>query len=303
MDLDVWTLNTVFSKWLIYGACAAAIGGPGIAALLLVDGSTRPRVRTVLRYTGIGCAVGLLAVAANFFLQVGAFADNGLKGLFDAGIMVLLWQTAIGDALTWRVLGFAALLFLSLVVLRWPQSLASTTGRWTVSLSVLVGIGLIGTSYAAIGHSAEHGLGARLLVIVHVLGVMWWIGALIPLWLACSVMPVVDLRVLMHRFGQFAAAVLFALLACGVTLLVLFLRSPDEMVTTPYGLALSAKTGVVFLLLVLAALHKWWFVPRLTAPAAALRLKTSIGIEFVLAALILALSAVLSTVLGPAGLA
>jgi putative copper resistance protein D len=74
------------------------------------------------------------------------------------------------------------------------------------------------------------------------------------------------------------------------------------MITTPYGLALSAKIGLVFLLLTLAALHNWWFVSRLVTPAAAQRLKASIGAEIVIAAVILALAAALSTILGPAGL-
>lgn len=302
MDVDVWTLNTVLLKWLIYGGSAAAIGGFGIAILLLFDASTRQRAPMVLRFTGIGCAVGLIAIAANFFLQVGAFADDGVSGLFDVGIMALLWQSAVGEALALRALGFVALVILSVGLLRWPRSLSGPAARWMITLCVVAGIGLIGASFAAIGHSAEHGIAARLLVVVHVLGVMWWIGALIPLWLACGTLPVADLRALMHRFGQLAAGVLAALLVCGAALIVLFLDSPDEMITTPYGIALSLKVGGVLVLLGVAARHKWRLVPLLVEPAAALRLRISIGLEIVIAALILMLTAVLSTILSPAGL-
>jgi hypothetical protein len=91
MDFGVWTLNTVLSKWLIYGGSAAAIG----------------------------------------------------------------------DVLAWRALGFAALLILALVLLRWPQGLTGTACQLAVSLCALAGVGLIDVSYAAIGPSVDHGSDAR----------------------------------------------------------------------------------------------------------------------------------------------
>ncbi|MDX1527073.1 MAG: CopD family protein [Gammaproteobacteria bacterium] len=302
MDVDAWTLNTVLFKWLIYGGSAAAIGGIGIATLLLFDASTRPRIPAALRFTGIGCAVGLIAIAVNFFLQVGAFADDGVSGLFDVGIMALLWQSAVGEALALRALGFVALVTLSVGLLRWPRSLSRPGARWMVILCIVAGIGLIGASFGAIGHSTEHGLLAQVLIVAHVLGVLWWIGALIPLWQACGTLPVADLRALMHRFGQLAVGVVAMLLVCGAALIVLYLDSPDEMITTPYGIALSLKISAVLLLLGVAARHKWRLVPLLVDPAATLRLRISIGIEIVIAALILMLTAILSTVLSPAGL-
>jgi putative copper resistance protein D len=166
----------------------------------------------------------------------------------------------------------------------------------------LAGIGLIGASFAAVGHGAEHGSVTQLLVVVHVLGVMWWVGALMPLWLACRGLPLAAVRTLMHRFGQLAVGVLATLLLGGGALLVALLDSPSQMFTSPYGLALSAKLGVVLAMLGLAALHKWRLVPGLIAPATALRLQISVGVETGLAALVLAVSAVLSTLLGPAGL-
>lgn len=302
MDVDAWAVANALSKWLIYAGTAAAVGGFAIAFMLRGMEPPTRRSRTVLVYIGLGCVTGLFAAASHFLIQVGAFADSGLLGVIDGDLMALLWQSSVGDALAWRMLGFAGLLGLALVALRWPQYLAGPAGRRVLVVTYLAGIGLVGASFAAVGHSAEHGSAARLLVVVHVLGVMWWVGALPPLWLACRGLPLTVLYTLMHRFGQLAAGVLVALLVCGAGLVVAFLDSPSELLTSPYGLALSAKLGVVLSMLGLAALHRWRLVPALIAPAAVQRLQVSIGVETVLAALVLALSAVLSTLLGPAGL-
>lgn len=302
MDIDAWAAANALSKWLIYAGTAAAVGGFAIAFMLRGLEPPAGRSRTVLAYVGLGCTTGLVAAAGHFLIQVGAFAGSGLLGMIDGDLMALLWQSPVGDALAWRVLGFAGLLALALVVLRWPQYVAAPAGRGVLAVSYLAGIGLVGASFAAVGHSAEHGPAARLLVVVHVLGVMWWVGALPPLWLACRGLPLTVLRTLMLRFGQLAAGVLVVLLACGAALVVAFLDSPSELLTSPYGLALSAKLSLVASMLGLAAMHKWRLVPALIVPAAARRLQVSVGVETALAASVLAVSAVLSTLLGPAGL-
>ena len=72
--------------------------------------------------------------------------------------------------------------------------------------------------------------------------------------------------------------------------------------TTPYGLALSAKVTLVAGMLALAAVNKWRLVPALPAGhPAVVRLRRSISLEAVLALAVFAATTALTNVPPPTG--
>lgn len=124
------------------------------------------------------------------------------------------------------------------------------------------------------------------MVILHLLALSFWIGALIPLALGKGPGP-------LRRFSSAIPFALAVLLVSGATLAVVQLGRDPAQWLTPYGFILAAKLALLAVVLALAAFNRW----KLTAPAlagdirAAARMRRSIGAELVLALAILGLAA------------
>ncbi len=93
MILTVFDISVLISKWVIYLSVAAVIGGTLMQ--YLIKGQPNLGI-SVTKYTGLGAVLGLIAVSINYFAQIGAFAENGLMGMFDAQMHAFLWPTQVG---------------------------------------------------------------------------------------------------------------------------------------------------------------------------------------------------------------
>jgi len=133
-----------------------------------------------------GSLLGLFASAFGLFLQVGAFTESGLYGMFDAGMISLLCVTPVGTSTVYRISGISVLLLTFLVATSCLAVSLKSSGLWlALSTSYLIGTGITDLSFNLVGHTAEAGLVTRLLASLHVLAVLWWIGSLYPfLWLS-----------------------------------------------------------------------------------------------------------------------
>jgi copper transport protein len=94
------------------------------------------------------------------------------------------------------------------------------------------------------------------------------------------------------------------LIAAGATLACLQLGRLGELFATAYGIRLVSKLAFVLVLLLFAALNRFWLMPALAARhgQAAHRLRISIGLEIVLAIAILAATSSLGEVPPPRAL-
>jgi putative copper export protein len=106
------------------------------------------------------------------------------------------------------------------------------------------------------------------------------------------------------RFGAAAIFVVAGLMAAGVTLLWMLLGDVTELWRSAYGRYLMLKLAFVACLLCLAAFNKLRLTPRLRAgdPRALRSLCTSIRLEMWVGVSILAVTATVTTVLGPPAL-
>ena len=296
--MDAWGLALVVAKWVIYLGQAAASGG---VLMLAAVGAWRAEDAAFIRQLSLRLlaagSVGLLAVVASFFLHTGAFADAGPGGMLDGDLLAFLWDSPIGSAACLRALG----ILLPLAALCLAPLPGSTAGRLLLFV-VLCGPGLLltGWSFTVVGHVAELGGVHRVLLAVHVVIALCWAGALYPLWLACDSFSPPPLRKIMHDFGSLAVWVVPLLVGAGIVLLWALLDTPWALFTTPYGLALVSKIALVLLILLLAALHRWVLVPRLVDHRAGRQLRRSIAGETLLVLLVLLITALLSSVFGPA---
>ncbi|MFT7053222.1 MAG: putative copper resistance protein D [Psychromonas sp.] len=298
MEITLWDYANIVSKLLIYLGVAAAIGGPFIAALI----SPSVNKKSIINYIVINSAVGFIAVIMNFFIRVGAFSETGLSGMFDPDMIGFLWQSAVGDSVLWRLLAFTVLGFALFF-----GNLNARYEKFSLKHAIFIFLYLAAIfsfaySFTFTGHSVDIGGVARWLVGFHVVTMAWWIGALYPLWISCKLLQPPTLYKLMDLFGKIAMFMVGLLIACGFGLLFLFFANPLELFTTQYGQAILLKLIFVVSILLIAAYHKYHLVEEVQEEACCHKLQKSIRNEMLIAAMILAITAMLSYVLGPAGL-
>ncbi|MCP5343712.1 MAG: CopD family protein [Pseudomonadales bacterium] len=305
-----WQLASALSKLLVYGSFVSLTGAlfvlclgagpcarkpPGSSPHILWSVAARRRISLLMLCSS---GVGFLAMLLFFLLQVGQVNQNGVKGMLDPFMMQLLAQTPVGSGTFLRMAGFA-LIGLG-VAGHWRRLRQEANPPLP---GMILGIGMLGVllccmGFSMLGHVADLSLSARVLLALHVLVAGLWIGALYPLYTLCRTEPAAAVFPLMQRFGQWGWGITLTLVGAGVLLLSRLLVSPGELWTSSYGQLFSVKIALLLCLLGLAALNKFHLVPALQAAGAG-RLQRSIRGEMLLAALILLLTALLSTVTGP----
>lgn len=286
-------LLELVSKLLIYLGSAAVIGS-GFILMLLKE--SFGLIHFIRRYMFAGIFIAMLAVGANFYAQVGSFAESGWAGMFDPDYVVILWDSPVGNSVLLRLIALGLGVCI-LITIHMTEHLLTPVRLMMKIISVL-----LAASFCLIGHTAELPIIFRILLGYHVWAALLWMGALIPLWYACQVMPTAKLQSLMHRFGVLAMWLVAVLLACGVVLAYQLVGSVNALITTPYGLMLLAKVGLVAVILGFAAWHKYRLVPQLTDQVVVLRLQRSIGLESLVGLAILLVTVLLTTVVGPDGM-
>jgi copper transport protein len=222
--------------------------------------------------------LGLLAAPLSLVLH-GADA----LGLPPGAILSLApWETGFSTSYGLTVLLLAAALALALVSLFALRKLA-----W-------VGWILAAIALAISGHAgaAEPQWLTRSAVILHIAGILFWAGALLPLWFWLRDTSAAADKAL-SRFSRLVPFAVAAILASGIVLAMVQLARPGPAWLTPYGYILAAKLALLAVLFGLAL----WNRLRLTRPAllgevkARRLLRASIRLEIVLVLAIFILAA------------
>jgi putative copper resistance protein D len=297
LTLNPWLLAQIISKVFIYLGTAAAVGGLFISQLNTANLKT-PWLRS---YISSGVMLGFSALIINFFLQVGDFSSTGLDGMFDKQMIDILWHSPVGLSVQLRMAGFIGLsICLTISTIDILSSLKTTIGFAT---TYLLSITILFIGFSSTGHISESGSISRLLISLHIFSALWWAGALLPLWIltqqSVSASAINSLQHVMHRFGQWAVAVVILLVSAGSYLLINLVGNIEALFSTAYGLSFLIKLIAVSSMLLLAANHKLRLVPSLTSPLIRQKLSRSITWETLLACAVLILSAILTTAMGP----
>lgn len=263
-------------KVLLFIAMFVGVGG----AVFMVVGAFPPSARAL--------AIGLSVLGG-----ATAIATLGLQGVDALGLPL----SAIVDGAAWNaafstsygvtaiVAGIAFLA--SFGALRMPFC------REAKGLGMLAGV-LAALSLALSGHAsaATPQWLTRPAVFLHIGSLLFWIGALVPLWVLLRDRS----EPANEALARFSAAIPFAvvpLLVSGAALAIIQLGWPGEHWLTPYGFILAAKLGLLVILFGLAVWNRLY----LTAPALAgderqrRHLRQSIGLETAIILIVLALVA------------
>ena len=281
---DIWGFSSILAKWLLY---TGLTGATGITMVRLVFWSHVEPLDARLRRFSLFLAGVALAAAVLSFLLRGAALTGDIAGMVDREMLGLLWSTSVGEVFTYRLAGVT----LIIVGLYFP-----VIGAWVSLAGGVVSL----WSFTQIGHIPDlEQSGVRLLLLLHLLGVSFWVGILAPLhWLARDPEYLEIAANLGDHFGVMASGIVAVLVLAGGLMVWLILGDFSLLFTSSYGLALVAKMTLVTLLLGLAAANKLRFIPGMKAgkQQAANHLVRSIELEFIVITSVLIATATLTSV-------
>jgi copper resistance protein D len=297
LSAGVWDGLVVATKAITYAATFGAAGGVFFLSychpvLADADGSAARRLIRILML------VSVLASGARILVTAGSMSGD-VSGLFDGGLLRMVWQAGEGRAFSIRTAG-------------WLLALPAMLSARRPAVPALAAAGIAATSFAWASHAhalamhlhAAASAGPILLISLHLLGVAFWLGALGPLLLIARHDDPRRLAAPAARFGTAATAVVALLAMAGLALLFMLLGHFSALWNSSYGGYLIAKLALVACLLSFAAYNKLRLTPQLLAGdgGAVRRLRMSIRAEMILGALILMVTAALTTLTSPPAL-
>ena len=292
---EIWNILQPLATFCLYLAMFIAAGGLIFEILFRrqVPDATRrhvARLIVIAAWAGLGFVGVRLAVAAGNL-------GGDLASMGDPVLLGLVMKSPLGMSSVLAGIGFAMITIIGRVKARGEQA-ARVVAAATVLLSLTV-----------VGHATTLGAITGVLLVLHLGGVAFWLGALLPLRQMCAGAdenagvgagddaPAAVLADVADRFGWIAQRVVAVLIVAGVAYAAILTGSVMALLTSAYGLALLAKIGLVAGLLGLAARNRFRIVPALRAGdlSAVRQLRNSIDQEIIFALAILVMSSLLTT--------
>ena len=281
--MDIWSVANPFFRILLYLSSFGAIG-----TILFTLHFGKYQSLTGKRYCKIlvnkSAILGVVVSLVSFLLLAGNIGGD-IASTFEPIMLQLAFESKGGNALLVALSGFVLLVITNRIVPR------------ASFIPSLFGAALVLFSFAMIGHSTKEGLATQSLLLIHLVGIAYWLGSLMPFRWMCMVDSEENLHFIAHRFGVLAIRYIGVLLIAGITFACNLLGSFSALINTSYGNVLVVKLMAVFLIILLGALNKFRLVPLLVenVGVGAKRLRSSVNFELVLASFILVLSSLLTT--------
>jgi putative copper export protein len=248
------------------------VSGPGLARIAKV------------------AAMGAIAFTLAHHVLSPARMTGSFSDVFDLSLQAFLIDSSAGSARALRLAGLVLLI----------AGLRETRG-YGRHLTVL-GTGAALGSFALMGHTTTHDPRLLLtgLLLVHIVIVAFWFGSLLPLIHVTESEDRTTGNAVLSRFSALATWSVPLILVAGAAIWYTLLPG-FAAIMTPYSKMLMAKVAGFTVLLGLAALNKWRYVPRLCAgdAEALVPLRRSIAREWSLMALVLILTATLTGLFSP----
>lgn len=284
VTIDELAVLAIFAKAIGYASAMIAIGGVLFATFFASRADAY--ILRLAQQLAVGAAtIGLAILALRFSIRAARISGMGFEGAISPMMLGFIWDSPLGTAAIWRALGYIGIIAI------WVPLI----GRWLA----LAGALSVAISYTQVGHTlGEHRAELAAFLVLHILAVAFWIGALAPLRRAVLLPKGAEL---LHYFGKVALFGVGVLIVAGAVIAYLLTGSIENLFGTTYGVVLVIKIGLVSCLLCLALLNKSWLVPALLkgkqdAPKS---LRRSILLEMLIVALILLLTATMTSVMIP----
>tara|TARA_R110001583_G_scaffold11285_2_gene51361 strand:+ start:35218 stop:36129 length:912 start_codon:yes stop_codon:yes gene_type:complete len=300
MQLNEWSVLLLLLKITSYFSIATLAGTLLIRFMSARCHIAKPHLTSFyqhLKRWQIAClATGSIAALLQVPIETGAMSESGLMGMFDSFMFEMIWESVIGDQAVVRI---PALVVALIVTFMWDVKAENRLADYSNSAVMLITLSVVAYSFTFTGHSAEENGLIKGILIFHLVAIASWIGSLWPLYKSCTLLPVNDVKRLMHYFGQLAIVIVFILLISGLTLLWQYLHSFSALFTSSYGQLILFKLLLVSAMLLLGALHKFFLVPQITQQRHVDKLKWSIAVEMFIVLFVLIATSIFTTIVGP----
>ena len=281
--MDIWTLINPFLRVFLYLSTFGSIGTI-LFALHFGKSQSPAGVRYCQSLVKKSSSLGVVASLCIFLSVAGNMGGDFMSAL-DMIMLQLAFESKAGLASLITLSGF--------VILKITSKSSSQIGL----IASLVGSLLVLSSFIVIGHSTQEGILTQSLLLIHLVGVAYWLGSLLPFLWMCQSDGGQSLYIIAHRFGVLALGYVGALVISGLVFAYNLLGGFSALINTTYGNVLLAKLATVSVILSLGALNKFRLVPLLIGNevVGAKRLRSSVHFELGLAVLILVFSSLLTT--------
>jgi putative copper export protein len=209
------------------------------------------RSRVLLVASRIGFLLLSLGSVANLAQTV-----TNVLGRVDINF---IWQYATSTQhgrMIFVRLGLAVILIPLVTLSRWPKTRAV--------LYSLAGLGLL-TTFSALSHATTmQGTPALFADLIHFSSATLWLGAVLFSVLH-RVWNLPEFETVMKRVSSLALISVGLLVSTGIYASLIHIKTFALLFGTEYGRVLLVKIGVFSIILVLAALNRWYFMPMLLA--------------------------------------
>lgn len=260
-----------------------------VGAVFFLTGFTRQLTisRVAIRHLVlIAAGCGVILLLTHLALDAARMAGD-YSGLWDRDLQQLAWSSASG----WAQLTQVAALLLVLGALR-------RSAHWGASLGGTIAV----AGFLLTGHTSAHASRAVLapLLGLHLLIVAFWFGALAPLLIVIRIEAQPLAAQIVARYSAIAGFLVPLIALAGLDL-AWILTGTLTVLRRPYGQLLLIKLILFSLLMALAAWNKWRLTPALALgeARAAVALRGSIIAEIILIAVVLSVTAALTTLYSP----
>jgi putative copper export protein len=291
VELSSFEAAAVAAKALTYAFSFAAAGG----AIFILFFQRQLRTDERAQIAKLCAALSFFAILLTALRLpiIAATLGGDFFSMMDWPLLQFAIESSEGQAAAVRVVGLVLILFL-------PRPSTAT------AIVAALGAVMVSASFAFTGHSLslDRGLLPQVLVTLHLLAVSYWLGGFFPLRYVTYRPDPPGVAQVMKRFGDIALSIVGALVIAGFVLLWIMLRTPLVLFDSDYGRAVVVKLLFVAGLLGLAAVNKLVLTPALARGdiSALQRLRNSITAEIAMAGLILVVTAIFTTVVGPPAL-
>ena len=246
---------------------------------------------SVHRLVRVAATTGIVLVLARQGIEAARFAGD-FAGIWDVQLQCLAWGSRDGWAHVAQMIALAS-------IIRSP----GTPRRLTVSRIAVLGAVAAAVIFATTGHASAHNARELLMPVLalHTLAAAFWFGSLAPLLIVVRKLPATTAAGVLTRFSRIARWSVAALVIAAVTLAVAL--SPGlQVLKQPYGVMLIVKSAALVALLALALFNYRRGLPLLQRqPPATATLQFSIAAEVGLMVVVLAATAMLTTLFSPEG--
>ena len=282
------------------------LNAAGIPIFIAAFGRLMPSSVPAVSKLGWRLAIGALVFVAGHHLMEAARMAGEMAGVMDPVMQKMALQSPAGAAFAVRMLGLVLVAVGLRRSARSPQHAGTSSARAAGASGpsgmprlALVGTALCIVAFTLVGHTTvtPHRLSAAALLILHLLAIAFWLGALWPLYLAAgSEQPSVAARAI-DAFSAVAAWVVPLILLAGIGLIAVLVPGLSAF-GQPYGQLLLVKVSLFAVLMAMAAMNKWRYGPA-CAKGETAAFRRTVVVEYVLICVVLAVTAAMTTFYSP----